>query len=159
MRSLGHENVRVLDGTIRDWAISGKPMATETTVLPTKTYISQFNPDFSADYNYVVSGSAQIVDARTMQQFGEGSIPNAINIPYENVIVNSKIRDETKLDRVFAFLDKNRPVVVYTNSGLRGSVVWFAPTLQGYDARLYTYENWLYNQAALGKADATNTAT
>jgi thiosulfate/3-mercaptopyruvate sulfurtransferase len=111
MRSLGHENVRVLDGTIRDWAISGKPMATETTVLPAKTYTSQFNPDFSADYYYyyVVSGSARIVDARTMQQFGEGSIPGAINIPYENVIINSKIRGR--------------------------------------------------NQAALGKTDATNTAT
>ena len=35
-------------------------------------------------------------------------------------------------------------------------MVWFALTLQGYDARLYSYENYLYNQAALGKADAIN---
>jgi thiosulfate/3-mercaptopyruvate sulfurtransferase len=156
MRSLGQENVRVLDGTVKDWALAGKPTATETAILPAKTYTSQINQDFSADYDYVKSGSAQIVDARTMKEFGAGSIPGAINIPYENVIINSKIRDETKLDRVFAFLDKNQPVVVYTNTGLKGSVVWFALTLQGYDARLYSYENYLYNQAALGKADATN---
>ena len=49
------------------------------------------------------------------------------------------------------FLDKNQPVVVYTNTGLKGSVVWFALTLQGYDARLYSYENYLYNQAALAR--------
>ena len=103
------------------------------------------------------SGAAQIVDARTLQEFGAGSIPGAINIPYESVIVNSKIKDETKLKRVFAFLNKNQPVVVYTNTGLKGSVVWFALKLLGYDARLYSYENYLYNQAALGKADATNT--
>jgi thiosulfate/3-mercaptopyruvate sulfurtransferase len=156
MRSLGQENVRVLDGTVKDWALAGKPTATETAILPAKTYTSQINQDFSADYDYVKSGSAQIVDARTMPEFGAGSIPGAINIPYENVIINSKIRDETKLDRVFAFLDKNQPVVVYTNTGLKGSVVWFALTLQGYDARLYSYENYLQNQAALGKADATN---
>ncbi|MHB8117197.1 MAG: sulfurtransferase [Methanothrix sp.] len=156
MKSLGQENVRVLDGTVKDWAQAGKPTATETAILPAKTYTAQINPDFAADYNYVKSGSAQIVDARTMSEFGAGSIPGAINIPYENVIINSKIRDETKLDRVFAFLDKNQPVVVYTNTGLKGSVVWFAMTLLGYDARLYSYENYLYNQAALGKADATN---
>ncbi|MCK9440794.1 MAG: rhodanese-like domain-containing protein [Methanothrix sp.] len=156
MRSMGQENVRVLDGTVKDWAIAGNPTATETAILPAKTYTPQTNQNFSADYNYVKSGSAQIVDARTIEEFGAGSIPGAINIPYENVIINSKIRDETKLDRVFAFLDKNQPVVVYTNTGLKGSVVWFALILQGYDARLYSYENYLYNQAALGKADATN---
>jgi len=156
MKSMGQENVRVLDGTVSDWAIAGKPTAKETAILPAKTYTSQINPDFAADYNYVKSGAAQIVDARTLQEFGAGSIPGAINIPYENVIVNSKIRDETKLDRVFTFLNKNQPVVVYTNTGLKGSVVWFALTLLGYDAQLYSYENYLYNQAVLGK-DATNT--
>ena len=156
MRSLGQENVRVLDGRVTDWAFAGKPTATKTALLPAKTYTPQINRNFSADYDYVQSGRAQIVDARTMQEFGANSIPGAINIPYDNVIINSKIRDETKLARVFAFLDKNQPVVVYTNTGLKGSVVWFALTLQGYDARLYSYENYLYNQAATGKADATN---
>ena len=160
MRSLGQENVRVLDGRVTDWALAGKPTATKTAFLPAKTYTPQINRNFSADYDYVQSGRAQIVDARTMQEFGTNSIPGAINIPYDNVIINSKIRDETKLARVFAFLDRNQPVVVYTNTGLKGSVVWFALTLQGYDARLYSYENYLYNQAATGKADATNaTAT
>ena len=157
MRSLGHEKVRVLDGTVSDWAMAGKPTATETVILPAKTYTSQINLAFAADYNYVKSGAPQIVDARTMQEFGMGSIPGAINIPYESVIINSKIRDELMLERVFTFLNKNKPVVVYTNTGLKGSVVWFALTLLGYDARLYSYENYLYNQAALGKADATNT--
>jgi thiosulfate/3-mercaptopyruvate sulfurtransferase len=159
MRSLGQENVRVLDGMVKDWAQAGKPTSSETAVLPAKTYTAQINPDFAADYDYVKSGIAQIVDARTMQEFGAGSIPGAFNIPYENAIINSRIRDETKLARVFAILDKNQPVVVYTNTGLKGSVVWFALTLQGYDARLYSYENYLYNQAALSKADATNTTT
>jgi thiosulfate/3-mercaptopyruvate sulfurtransferase len=157
MRSLGQENVRLLDGTVSDWALTGKPTATETAILPAKTYTSQINPDYAADYNYVISGSAQIVDARTMQEFGMNSIPGAINIPYESVITNSKIRDEAMLERVFAILNKDQPVVVYTNTGLKGSVVWFALTLMGYDARLYSYENYLYNQAALGKVDATNT--
>lgn len=156
MRSLGQENVRVLDGTVNDWASAGKPTAAETAILPAKIYTPQVNPDFSADYNLVKSGTVQIVDARDMQDFGAGSIPGAIPIPYENVIINSKIRDETRLDRVFAFLDKNQPVVVYTNTGVKASVVWFALTLQGYDAKLYSYANYWDNQMASGKADAIN---
>jgi thiosulfate/3-mercaptopyruvate sulfurtransferase len=65
MKSLGQEDVRVLDGTVKDWAIAGKPTAAETSILPAKTYTSQINPNLTADYNYVLSGSAQIVDART----------------------------------------------------------------------------------------------
>ncbi len=156
MKSMGKENVRVLDGTVKDWALAGKPTATETAFLPAKTFAALINPNLSADYDDVSSGKAQIVDARTMQEFGAGSIPGAINIPYENVIINNKIKDENKLDRVFAFLDKNQPVVVYTNTGLKGSVVWFALTLRGYDARLYSFENYLYNQVALGKTNATD---
>ncbi len=156
MRSLGQENVRVLDGTISDWAFAGKPTTKETAILPAKTYASQVNANLAADYDYVRGGSAQIVDARIMHEFGMGSIPGAINIPYENVLVNSSIKDESRLAPVFAFLDKNRPVVVYTNTGLKASVVWFALTMQGFDARLYSYENYLYNQVAAARADAIN---
>jgi len=156
MRSMGQENVRVLDGTVKNWTAAGKPSDAEASILPAKTYVSQINPNFAADYNYVKSGSAQILDARTTHEFGAGSIPGAINIPYESVIINNKIRDEARLDKVFAILNKNQPVVVYTNTGLKGSVVWFALTLMGYDAQLYSYENYLYNQAALDQANVIN---
>jgi thiosulfate/3-mercaptopyruvate sulfurtransferase len=156
MRSLGQENVRVLDGTIKDWASSGNPTVAETTILPAKVYTPQVNSDFSADYSLVKSGTVQIVDARSMEDFGAGSIPGAIPIPNENVVTNSRIRDETKLDRVFAILDKNKPVVVYTNTGVKASVVWFALTLMGYDAKLYSYVNYWDNQMASVKTDAIN---
>jgi thiosulfate/3-mercaptopyruvate sulfurtransferase len=156
MRSLGQENVRVLDGTVKDWAAAGKPTVAETTILPAKVYTPKVNPDFSADYSLVKSGTVQIVDARSIEDFGAGSIPGAIPIPNENVVINSRIRDETKLDRVFAILDKNPPVVVYTNTGVKASVVWFALTLQGYDAKLYSYVNYWENQMASGKTDAIN---
>ena len=34
MKSLGQENVRVMDGTVKDWASAGKPIANETTIMP-----------------------------------------------------------------------------------------------------------------------------
>jgi 3-mercaptopyruvate sulfurtransferase SseA len=150
MKSLGHENVRVLDGTIRDWIIAGKTVVQETAVLPARTYESQFNPDFSANYDFVIGGSAQIVDARTEEQFKSGCIPGAINIPYENIIIDGKIEDENKLEQLFTVLDRNQPVVVYTNTGVEASAVWFALKLLGYNAKLYNFADYVENQMTSG---------
>jgi thiosulfate/3-mercaptopyruvate sulfurtransferase len=148
MKSLGQEDVRVLDGSVKDWAAAGKPTATQAALLPAKVYTPEVNANYSADYNLVKSGTVQIVDAREKEAFGEGSIPGAISIPNENVVTNSRIRDEAKLDRVFAILDKSKPVVVYTNTGVKASVVWFAMTMLGYDAKLYSYANYWDNEMA-----------
>jgi thiosulfate/3-mercaptopyruvate sulfurtransferase len=155
LKSMGQENVRVLDGTVKDWAAAGKPVANETAIRPSKNYTAQFTPDLIATYDYVESGSAQIIDARTLQEFGNGSIPGSINIPYESVITgNSRIKDETKLAKVFSILNKNQPVVVYTNTGIKGSVEWFALELLGYNARLYSYADYYQNQIAASQAGA-----
>jgi thiosulfate/3-mercaptopyruvate sulfurtransferase len=158
LKSLGQENVRVLDGTVKDWAAAGKPISNETAIKPSKNYTAQFTPDLIATYDYVKSGSAQIIDARTLQEFGNGTIPGSMNIPYESVITgNNRIKDETKLAKVFSILNKNQPVVVYTNTGIKGSVEWFALELLGYDAKLYSYSDYYQNsQIAASQADAGN---
>ena len=105
MKSLGHENVRVMDGTVADWKELGLPTTNEnnTGIRPATSYIPNYTPEFIAAYDYVKSGSPQIVDARSMHDFGAGSIPGAINIPYESVIKNGKIRDEAALRRTSPF--------------------------------------------------------
>ncbi|HSD56742.1 MAG TPA: rhodanese-like domain-containing protein [Methanotrichaceae archaeon] len=147
MKSLGHRNVRVMDGTLEDWKGAGRPAANETQLWPSANYTPEFTPEFIASYEYVKSGSPQVVDARTMQEFGDGSIPGSINIPYESILEGDKIKDEAALERIFAILTRERPVVVYTNTGVKASVVWFALELMGFDAKLYSYQDWRANQA------------
>jgi thiosulfate/3-mercaptopyruvate sulfurtransferase len=156
MRSLGHENVRILDGAIGDWSAAGLPTSNDTTMLPAKSFTAEINPDYAASYSYVESGEAQIVDARTIQEFGNSSIPGAINIPYEGVISGDRLKDESKLERVFGILDKEKPVVVYTNTGIKASVVWFALEMLGYDAKLYSYKNYRINQEILRQIESLN---
>ncbi len=153
MKSLGHDKVWVMDGTIDDWKARGLPTTKESTIRPAVNYTPRFTPAFIASYEYVKSGSPQIVDARTIEEFGAGSIPGAINIPYDMVLKDGKnIRDEAYLEKVFAVLSKDRPVVVYTNTGIKASVVWFALGLVGYDAKLYSWQDWLANEAPRGNA-------
>ena len=79
-----------------------------------------------------------------------GSIPGSISIPYTSVLNGRKIKDEDQLNKEFMMLDKNRPVVVFTNTGMKASVVWFALKMMGYDARLYRYQDWMANQPSKG---------
>jgi thiosulfate/3-mercaptopyruvate sulfurtransferase len=146
MKELGHEKVKVLDGTVEDWAASGRKTSNESQVRPGKVYSPGASTNFAVTYEFVKSGQAQILDARTMQEYGSGNIPGSINIPYENVLEGKKIKDEALLKKIFATLSKDRPVVVYTNTGMKASVVWFALVMMGYDAKVYAWQNWLESQ-------------
>ena len=159
LRSMGHDNVRVLDGMVEDWAAAGLPTSSDAGVLPAKVFVPHVNSNFSAEYSYVESGQAQIVDARSIGEFATSSIPGAINIPYESVISGNRLRDESRLERIFGILDKEQPVVVFTNTGLKASVVWYALELLGYDARLYSYENYWINQQTLNQEASLNSTT
>jgi thiosulfate/3-mercaptopyruvate sulfurtransferase len=149
MKYLGHENVRLLDGGIDDWVAAKRPTETNPAVLPPKDYTPTIKPQLLATYEFVKNGGGQIVDARTLDQFAAGSIPGAVNIPYEEVLDGKRIKDEKDLEELFTGLDKDEPVIVYTDTGVKATMIWFALTLMDYDARLYSWQDWLANQPKL----------
>lgn len=146
MNSLGHENVSVLDGTAGDWSAAGRATSGSANLLPEKEYTPLMNSNYTATYDLVKGGQVQIIDARTPREFATGTIPGSINMPYESVLNDLKITGEERLDMVFMVLNKDQPVVVFTNTGMKGSLVWFALEMMGYDARLYSYQDWMANQ-------------
>ena len=165
MKSMGHENVRVLNGYVDDWAASGRETTNESAIRPGKVYVPKVTPGLTATYDFVKNlsdqvmknGSVQIVDARTTPEYGAGNIPGSINLDYDQVLNNRTIKGDSDLMRVFAILSKNRPVVVYTNTGVKASVVWFALKMMGYDAKLYSWQNWLANEPQQApKGNSTN---
>lgn len=158
MKYLGHKEVWVLDGNVEDWAGAGLPTTNESVVRPRTNYTPDLNIDSFATYEYIRDGGAQIVDARLSQEFKRGTIPGAISISYEGVLDGHLIKNETSLREVFTNLSRDRPVVVFTDTGIKGSVVWFSLSLLGYNAKLYSWANWLENQqieanAAVSKDD------
>ncbi len=151
LKYLGHDKVKMLDGSIDDW-IAAK-LATETVpkILPKTNYTPNIKADLLATYDYVKNGRVQIMDARTFQDYGMGYIPGALNIPYDQVLSNGRIKSEAELNDLFISknLNKTIPVVVYTNAGTQASIVWFALELMDYDARLYTWNDWVAHQPHL----------
>ena len=149
MKYLGHENVKLLDGGIDDWVEAMQPTVTEPAVLPPKSYNPSIKADLLATYEYVHSNTPLIIDARTPAEFKAGSIPNAVNIPYDSVLDGKMIKDEAALQELFVSLPKEKPIVVYTNTGVKASMTWLALTLLGYDARIYSWQDWEANQPQL----------
>lgn len=142
MKYLGHEKVRLLDGSIDDWVEAQQPTAEQPVVLSPKTYTPTIDSSLLASFDFVKSGTARIIDARSGTEFEAGSIPDSINIPYDRVLDDKRIKGEEDLKEIFASLEKDRPVVVYTNTGVKASMTWLALTLLGYDARVYSWQDW-----------------
>lgn len=147
MKYLGHQNVAVLRGSQQDWSAAGISLSGATSAIAEAVYIPDPRPELLADYESVASGNFAVVDVRAPDQFGAGHIDGAINIDYNRVIEGSWLKDDSALTEIFSDLEKDRTVAVYTKNGGQASIVWYALMLQGYDARLYTWNDWLGHQS------------
>jgi thiosulfate/3-mercaptopyruvate sulfurtransferase len=142
LRRLGHDDVRVLDGGLDNWIAASLPMETKENVHSPVSYTPLPRDELLADYDYVKSGQAQMVDARSFQEFGKSRILNATFISPENVLEGGRLKNGTDLRDTFARLNSSRTVVVYSDDIYGASVVWFALQLMGFDARIYSWQDW-----------------
>ena len=148
LRYLGQKDVRLLDGSLGDWKASGLPEEALANILPGKEYGPMVKPQVIAEYQYVKSGQAQVIDVRPFVEFGKGRIPGSIALDPANVIKGDKIKTGTDLGMVFSRLDKEKPIVVYSDDYSRSALVWYALQLMGYEASIYTWEDWKAHKAA-----------
>jgi rhodanese-related sulfurtransferase len=77
----------------------GKEQSDKSVVLDVVSYA-----------NAISKPKVQLVDVRTPEEFNKGHIENAINIDFRNKEV---------FEKLFAKLNKNKPVYVYCRSGAR----------------------------------------
>lgn len=152
MMYLGHDRAKlaILDGGTEAWQAAGLAVRPEPSARPATTYSTgSGRPELFATYDYVMSGEAQIVDARLFTDFGKGNIPNSVPIPYEKLLENGRFKSESQIAQALSQISKDKPVVVYAKTAYKASLVWFAMEMMGYDARLYSWNDYLANQPAL----------
>ncbi len=147
MRDLGHDDVKYLNGGIDAWREAGLSVETTPNSRAPANYSSSPRHGYLADYDEVAGGS-QLVDARDFQDFAFGKIGNAVHISYEDVLDQGRIRDGEDLTALFVGLDKSEHVVVYSKAGAKASMVWYALQLMGYDAGIYTLNDWTVHQSS-----------
>jgi len=142
LRYLGQEDVRALDGGLDNWIAASLPLETKENVRAPVSYATSQRTELLADYDFVKSGQAQMVDARSFQDYGKARIGNATFISPENVLDGGRLKAGAGLKDTFARLNASRTTVVYSDNIYGASVVWFALQIMGFDARIYTWQNW-----------------
>lgn len=144
-KTMGHLNVKVLDGGLPEWIKQGYETVSEvnqnTSVGDFKAHL---NSDAVVDFNFIQSNiksnTALVIDARSSDRFQAlvpepradlrtGNIENSINIPYTDVLENGKLKAIDDLEKLFSNLKtEKRPLVFSCGSGITACIVSLAAT-------------------------------
>jgi len=92
------------------------------------------------------SAGTVLVDSRAAADYEAGHIGNAVNIPNDNLSVNSKLKSVAELTTLFSAVPKDKEVIVYCKTGVTGSFTHFVLTsvLKYPNVKLYagSYSDW-----------------
>jgi thiosulfate/3-mercaptopyruvate sulfurtransferase len=144
-RSMGHDNVAVLNGGMKKWKAEGRALSDQAAAArASKSFTARFRPELVRDAAAVKAlignANTQIVDARAAPRFAgsvpepraglrSGRIPSSRNVPFTTLLnADGTLKDAAGLAAVFAAqgVDTKRPVVASCGSGVTAGVVAFA---------------------------------
>jgi len=147
--AMGFQNCFVLDGGLPEWNKMGYTAVStyeepkengnfkahfRSKLISSKADVSKALPD----------RSTYIIDARSADRFHgrvpeprkglrTGNIPNSINIPFENVLVEHKLRDKEELEQIFSTIPtKHIPLIFSCGSGVTACIDALAATVIGF---------------------------
>ena len=159
-RVFGHDQVAVLDGGLPAWIQAGYETV-PTLATPTRQgdFASSLQEGLIVDASYVLhalSDSAfSVIDARSTGRFkGQspeprvglrgGHMPNAVNIPYTDVLTDGKLSARSTLQKIFEGY-KDKKMIFSCGSGVSSCVVALAAEQAGYkDLAIYdgSWSEW-----------------
>lgn len=147
-KSMGHENVSVLDGGLPEWILNNY----ETEIIQKQQitkgdFTSKFNPNFQKTASDILlnieTKKAVVVDARSYERFfglkpetrenlKSGHIPNSKNLPFLEVLKDGKFLQKEELSLVFDKNNiKNKPLIFTCGSGLTACILILASQIIG----------------------------
>jgi thiosulfate/3-mercaptopyruvate sulfurtransferase len=163
-RTMGHTEVRVLNGGLKKWRAEGRPLEDGPGRRRTPRHFTPvFNGGLVRDAMEVKAlidnPAAQIVDARAAARFEgsvaepraglrSGHIPSARNVPFTTLLnPDGTLKSEAELRGIFAAakVDPSRPVVASCGSGVTAGVIALALAVLGRpDAAVYdgSWSEW-----------------
>ncbi len=143
---MGHQDISVLDGGLPEWIHNGFP--TETRAFNPYTpgdFKATLQPKYVKNYDDILenlhTNEFLLIDVRSEGRFEgtareprkhlkSGHIPNAINIPYNNVLSGGKFKPEEELKTLFSSkYDSKNKLVFSCGSGLTACIVMLANVL------------------------------
>jgi len=145
-KAMGHPYISVLDGGLDAWKRAGLPCE-ETIEKKFKRgdFEAHYQVDLVRDSNYILnnlnSDELKILDARSEQRFkgsipeprehmASGHIPNSLNLPYNKVLKNGKMKSKSELKKVFGkFNNEDEELIFSCGSGVTACIILLASEL------------------------------
>ena len=142
-KTMGHQHIAVLDGGLPDWVNNGFKTETITKKdYKTGDFKASLNPEMIKDFKFIkdntITQNSLVIDARSSgrykglapeprKELKSGHIPNSINIPFEDVLDNGKLKSKNELNSIFKSLKtEKRPLVFSCGSGITACIVLLA---------------------------------
>ncbi len=162
LRTMGAENVFVLDGGFDRWKAAGRPVTDKPTEPGVGRFRARFNDKAVARLDQMLrivdTQAMQIADARSSGRFTgaepepregmrSGHMPGARNVPVTSLSRDGELKSLDELRAVFAEagIDPSSPVVTTCGSGVTAAVVTLALESLGHtDNALYdgSWSEW-----------------
>ncbi|MEL7110268.1 MAG: 3-mercaptopyruvate sulfurtransferase [Pseudomonadota bacterium] len=162
-RTMGHDNVQVLDGGLQAWRVAGGAITSDVATPAPKRFEAELNPALMRDQNsmreHVEAQDAKILDARDTGRFNgtapepraglpSGHMPGSFCVPAGSLLTPEKtLKPAEDLQPILSdFLSTN--VVTSCGSGVSAAVISLALARLGkFDAALYdgSWSEWAAN--------------
>lgn len=143
---MGHKNVSVLNGGLPEWINqSYKTVEKESLDYKPGDFKTKFQSEMVRDYDFIKSNikkqEAIVIDARSQGRFEgtapepreglrSGHIPNSLNLPYEKVLDQGKLKSKTELTKIFEDLKiSDKPLTFSCGSGITACIILLASEL------------------------------
>ena len=144
--AMGHQKVAVLDGGLPAWIKSGKPVEPiKEETYESGNFKTQYQPELVRDAQYVLDHlddyQVKVLDARSEGRFTgqtpeprgdmkSGHMPNAINLPYGEVLKDGHYLPKEELTKLFDSLELGDASLTFScGSGITACVIMLASEL------------------------------
>lgn len=148
-KTMGHDNVAVLDGGLTEWIKLGYKTEVKSEKLFTKgDFVAKYKPGSMVFFEDVKEASDKkshiIIDARSEARFKglepeprvglrTGTIPNSVNIPYKDLLRGDNLISQANIAAKFQTWDKNEDKLIFScGSGITACVLALGATISGY---------------------------
>jgi thiosulfate/3-mercaptopyruvate sulfurtransferase len=148
-RAMGHEQVAVLDGGLPAWITAGLATVSQLKEKPAQRgdFIAHPRPALFVNADDVMQAlndeQFRVIDARSEGRFKgleaepreglkRGHMPNAVNIPFANVLDNGLLKSRSNLQSMFQRY-QNKKMIFSCGSGVTACILALAADQAGYE--------------------------
>ena len=140
-----HKMVNMLDGGFEGWKSAGYPVEFKSNPLIHREFKGKVDKNIISTAEevkkYLNNKKTVILDARSKDEFKgsdvraarRGHIPSAVNIDWQNNVVDGFFKSEQKLSKIYLEIPKNSTIITYCQGGYRAANTFVVLKLLGYE--------------------------